>query len=50
MQKLIIHCRDLPTDADVEVAERSLARIRDDLAQRRAELQRRDAAKVRILL
>jgi hypothetical protein len=38
----------LQTDMDISASERSLLRIRDDLLQRRLELQKREAAKVRL--
>jgi hypothetical protein len=35
-----------PTDADVASSERSLARIREDLAQRRIDMQKRENTQV----
>jgi hypothetical protein len=41
--------RKEPTDTDVEVAERSLARIQEDLADRQASMHKQDAAKVLLI-
>jgi hypothetical protein len=38
--------RNVPTTSEIENSERSLARIRDQLAARQAELQQRESSRV----